>query len=243
MNMKVYDSKENAITTLDQWSATVRRTHWKEGRSAYSLADFILNRNGTAHLESRISSAISQPIILKQGTPEYAAKFDRYGGPARLDIGISGQTISGESLFVGVEAKIDEPFGSETVCEGYRGAIQYLEGNPRSKAASRVEELLSRHLADADQPCESRYADVRYQLLTAASGTVASEADRTILYVAVFKTPLYDQDKGEKNRLDYESFMSLAGAECLLHDHGVCMAHEITLDAQQLICIYEYFDL
>ena len=243
MQMKINDSNGNDIRTLEKWSASVRHAHWREGRSAYSLADFILNRNGTAHLESRISSVLSQPVMLKQGTPEYAAKFDRYRGPARLDIGIFGQTASGESLFVGVEAKVDEPFGSDTVCEKYQEAVEYLNSNPRSKAAARVKELLSRYLADTDEPCESRFADVGYQLLTAAAGTIASEADRTVLYVSVFKTRLYNREKGEENRLDYENFINLAGGECLLLGNEVCLAHEITLDGRRLICIYEYFDV
>ena len=87
MPLKVIDSRGNDITTLEQWSKTVRRSHWKRGRSAYSLADFIMNRNGAAHLESRISSVLSQPVRLEQGTPEYAARFDRYEGPARLGVG------------------------------------------------------------------------------------------------------------------------------------------------------------
>ena len=243
MQMNINDSKGNDIKTLEQWSASVSRAHWVEGRSAYALADFILNRNGAAYLESRISSVLSQPVKLEHGAPEYAAKFDRYGGPARLDIGISGQTASGESLFVGVEAKVDEPFGSETVCERYQEAVEYLKSNPRSKAAARVEELLLRYLADNDVPCESRFADVGYQLLTASAGTVASEADISVFYVMVFKTRLYNGGKGEENRLDYENFINLVGDECLMRDNEVCLAHYITLDGRRLICIYEYFDV
>ena len=243
MQMNINDSEGNDIKTLEQWSASVSRAHWVEGRSAYSLADFILNRNGTAYLESRISSVLSQPVRLEQGAPEYAAKFDRYGGPARLDIGISGHTASGESLFVGGEAKVDEPFGSETVCERYQEAVEYLKSNPRSKAAARVEELLSRYLADNDEPCESRFADVGYQLLTASAGTVASEADISVFYVMVFKTRLYNREKGEENRLDYENFINLVGGECLMRDNEVCLAHDITLDGRRLICIYQYLDV
>ena len=88
-----------------------------------------MNRNGAAHLESRISSVLSQPVTLEQGTPENAASFDRYQGPARIDIGISGGIGSGESLFVGLEAKVDESFGSETVCERYQKAIETLKSN------------------------------------------------------------------------------------------------------------------
>ena len=81
MALRVIDSKANDVTTLEQWSKTVRRSHWKQGRSAYSLADFIMNRQGAAHLESRISSVLSRPVRLKKGTPEYAARFDRYERP------------------------------------------------------------------------------------------------------------------------------------------------------------------
>ena len=176
MALKVHDSKGNDIATLEQWSESVRSSHWRPGRSAYSLADFIMDRNGAAHLESRISSVLSRPVRLERGTPEYAARFDRYRGPARLDIGISGRAVSGESLFVGVEAKVDESFGSETVCERYRDALQTLSGNPRSKAAERVTGLLSRYFADTDEPCESRFAGVGYQLLTATAGTVSAPA-------------------------------------------------------------------
>ena len=178
--LKVNDSKGNDVATMEQWSESVRRSHWKPGRSAYSLADFIMNRNGAAHLESRISSVLSQPIRLEQGTPEYAARFDRCRGPARLDIGISGRTGSGESLFVGAEAKVDESFGSETVCERYQKAIETLNSNPLSKAADRVKNLLSRHFADTDEPCESRFAEVGYQLLTATAGTVAVQVSISI---------------------------------------------------------------
>ena len=249
MPLKVIDSNGNDITTMEQWSESVRPSHWKPGRSAYSLADFIMNRTGATHLESRTSSVLSQPIRLEQGRPEYSAEFDRHGNPARLDIGISGQTGSGESLFVGVEAKVDEPFGSETVCERYQKAIETLNSNPRSKAADRVKGLLSRYLSDTDEPCESRFAEVGYQLLTATAGTIAVQMDASVFYdvyvfyVAVFKTHDYDEEDGRENQLDYENFMNLTGGECLMQDDKGCLAHELTLDGRRLICIYEYFDV
>lgn len=243
MQMKIVGSKGNSITNMEQWSTAVRKSHWKEGRSAYSLADFILNRNGVATLELRISSLLSQKVTFQQGTPEYGATFDRYGGPARHDIGIFGRTNSGRSLYVGVEAKVDEPFGSKTVCERYQEAVEYLNENPRSKAAARVKELLSRYLGDTDEPCESRFADVGYQLLTATAGTIAQQKDVSVFYVSIFRTRDFDEEDGKENQLDYENFINLVGGECLMRDNEVCLAHEITLDGKRLICIYEYFDV
>ena len=242
MPLKVIDSRGNEITTLEQWSKTVRRSHWKPERSAYSLADFIINRNGVAHLESRIGSVLSQPVRLEQGTPEYAARFDRYEGPTRLDLGISGRTESGGSLFVGLEAKVDEPLGSETVCERYQKAIKTLKSNSRSKAAARVKELLSRYFADNDEPCESRFSDVGYQLLTATAGAVAVEADVSVFYVSVFRTLGYNEEHGEKNQLDYGNFLNASGAEALAQNDTGCLVHQLALVGRRLICIYEQLD-
>lgn len=242
MTFKAIDSRGSHITTLEQWRKSVRRSQWKPGRSAYSLADFILNRNGTAQLEERISSILSRPVTLEQGTPEYAARFDRYEGPARLDLGVTGQTASGESLFVGLEAKVDEPFGSETVCERYQKATETLKSNPRSRAAARVRELLSRYFTDDDEPCESRFAGVGYQLLTATAGAVAVEADISVFYVAVFRTRDYDEESGRKNLLDYENLLRVGGGKGLVQYGNGLLAHELTLDGRPLICIYECFD-
>ena len=243
MPLNVIDSRGNELATLEQWSKTVRRSHWKQGRSSYSLADFILNRKGAAHLESRLSPVLSQPVSLEQGTPEYAARFDRYGRPARLDLGVTGRTGSGESLFVGLEAKVDEPFGSETVCQRYQEATQTLKSSSRSKAAARVEELLSRYFADDADPCESRFAGVGYQLLTATAGAVAVEADVSVFYVAVFRTLDYDEDQGRKNQVDYDNFMRVSNGECLIKGDTGLLAHQLTLDEKRLVCIHEYFDV
>ena len=150
---------------------------------------------------------------MEQGTPEYAARFDGYQGPARLDLGISARTGSGQSLFVGLEAKVDEPFGSETVVERYLQALETLRGNPRSRAAARVEELLSRYFGDREEPGQSKFAGIGYQLLTAAAGTVAVGAELSVLYVVVFKNMEYEEEKGIANRIDYDAFMNASGAQ------------------------------
>ena len=50
--------------------------------------------------------------MLDRAISEYEQKFDDFRGRGRIhDLGIFGQTESGKSLFVGVEAKVDEPFG------------------------------------------------------------------------------------------------------------------------------------
>ena len=243
MQMRVADSKGNPISATEQWRSIVGQDQWREGRSAHALADFILNRSGASLVESRISSVVSLPVRLEHGIPERAARFDRYRGPARLDIGISGQIGSGDSLFVGLEAKVDERFGSGTVCERYLDAIKYMERNPRSNAPARIRELLSEYFADTDEPCASRFSGVGYQLLTSAAGTVAFSADVSVFYVAVFRTLEFDEDRGKINQSDYENFVRLAHGERLKTDDEGCLTHALTLRGKPLVCIYEYFDV
>ena len=100
---------------------------------------------------------------------------------------------------------MDERFGSDTVCKRYQRA-NYLEENPRSKAAARVRDLLSQHFGETADPCDSKFSDIRYQLLTSTAGTVAVGADISVFYVMVFETDLYGSEgQGEYARLDHET--------------------------------------
>ena len=242
--MKVADSKGNAITAMDQWSKCIRGSHWKPARSAYSLADFVMNRDGAGILERRISSLLAQPVKLEQATPEYRARFDRYrGNPSNLDLGICGRVGGKASLFVGLEAKVDESFGGETVCQRYLSAINERTKNPRSKAADRVEGLLSNCFSDSTGPCASRFSEVRYQLLTGTAGTAARQTDLAVFYILVFKTHLYDEAKGRDNRLAYEKFIRVTGGKLLTLEQDPCQAHRIKVAGKSLVCIYDYFEV
>ena len=242
--MQIVDYHDRAISTLDEWQEHfVKRTkkpeHWKKGRSAYSLADFILNCNGAAILESRVSSVILQRVAFEWATPEYKAKFDRYRNPSQLDLGIFGRVGTGSSLFVGVEAKVDETFGP-TVSERYRDALKTRQSNPRTKASERVEQLLSQYFSESAPPDDSRFSDIRYQLLTAAAGTVAVPQDLVVLYVLVFKTNSYDPQKGEENYNDYKKFVDCACGKYLTQTGQGVLAYELKLNGKQLVSIHEY---
>ena len=41
--MKVEDSQGNQLTSLDDWKNLHEPVKWKPGRSAYSVAEFIVN--------------------------------------------------------------------------------------------------------------------------------------------------------------------------------------------------------
>ena len=241
MMMIITGPKGNDIRTMREWSECVKPDHWKPGRSAYSLADFIMNRGAAGVLRERISSVLSQPVTLDTGTPENGAKFDSYrGSPSKLDLGIFGRVEGESSLFVGLEAKVDERFG-DTVCKRYQRAVSYLEENPRSKAAARVRDLLSDYFGETAEPCDSRFSDIHYQLLTSTAGTVAAGADIPVFYVMVFETDLYNPERAAENREDYEKFIAATGGRVIAQGEGSFDAYEISVAGNRLICVYDHF--
>ena len=238
--MKIVDYQGSEISTLQEWERHFNSPkHWKKGRSAYSLADFILNSNGAASLESRVSSVLSEEVIFERATPEYLAKFDSYRSPSHLDLGIFGKLASGKGMFVGVEAKVDETFGP-TVSERYRDALKTRQSKPRTKAPDRVEQLLAGYFSESALPDNSRFSDIRYQLLTAAAGTVAVPQDLVVLYVLVFKTNSYDPQKGEENYRDFKKFVDCAGGKLLAQCGQFGLAYELVIDRKRLVAIHEH---
>ena len=250
--MKVVDSKGQGISNLDQWRSrifdgTSKIRHWKKGRSAYSLAEFTMDhRKGALYLEKRISSVLSRDVTLEQATPEYLAKFDTYAGnPSNLDLGITGHVgglNDGSSLFVGVEAKVDEPFGT-TVASRYSSAIKERKAGKNTNAPERVQGLLSKYFSVKDSPDTSRFAGIRYQLLTGTAGTVAAPGKVSVFYIMVFRTSMYDPGKGLANQQDYENFMEATCSKPLVRGGKDFRADELQLGERKLVCVYDCVDL
>ena len=99
--------------------------------------------------------------------------------------------------------------------------------------------MLSRYFSDSDDPRHSKFADVRYQLLTATAGTVAVQRQVSVFYVIVFRTELYDPAKARKNHHDYLRFLDRAGASLLSSPAEGVSAHELTLAGRRLVSLYE----
>jgi len=249
--MRVVDSRGQRISNLVEWQSrifdgTSKEKDWKKGRSAHSLAEFIMDRKGAAYLETRMSSVLSQHVKLEQATPEYLAKFDSYpGNPSNLDLAITGyveRLTLRASLFVGVEAKVDETFGN-TVRSRYSSAIKTREAGNRTNAPERVKGLLSRYFSVHGSPDSSRFAPIRYQLLTGTAGTVAAPGEVSVFYILVFRTSMYDERKGMSNLRDYGSFIEAARGKLLIRDGKDFRADELELDGKRLLCVYDYVDL
>ena len=241
-SMRIEDSNGREIQNLDEWSMIYdkngEKPQWQPGRSAHSVAEFVLNRNGVERFEQRVREVLGQSVKFDRMVPEYEQRFDAYGRGRMHDLGIFGTTEPGQSLFVGVEAKVDETFGA-TVGDSYlKAKAKQIAGTP-TNAPQRIEELLGLHFA---KPDVSMF-DLRYQLLYATVGTLAAGADVSVLYVAVFKTPSYDAAIGASNYDDYLRFIEKIGGQPLSPGGEGVIAHEVTLDGKRLVCVHEYFDM
>ena len=240
--MKIESKDGKVINTLEDWASlydTPQQSHqWKEHRSAYSVADFMLNRNGADRLQRRVSEAVEDSVSFERIVPEYEQRFDSFGRGRVHDLGIFGNTADGRSVFVGVEAKVDESFGP-TVHDSYLQSKANQITGTSTNAPNRIEQLLAMHFSVPDVSM----FDVRYQLLYATAGTLAANAEISVLYVVVFKTPLYDESVGANNYRDYIHFVNKVGGEPVALDDKGAIAHEIMFDDRPLICVHEYFDL
>ena len=227
--MRIETSDGEPLRSLAEWQAVHKPEHWKPGRSAHSVADFIANRNGARRLSQRVSEVLGESVKFHKIIPEHKVKFDQYRNPRVHDLGIYGETESGKSLFVGVEAKVDEPFGNY-VSEEWRKADTPSKRNRISQLCDRFQ----------DGPGISEYDEIRYQLMHGAAGTVEAGADVSVLYIAVFVTDDYDPAKGEANFQDYQTFLNRAGATPNPNPNRdrAYESHTINLSGKTLTTIY-----
>ncbi len=226
------------IRSLADWQALHSAEHWKPGRSAHAVADFVVNRDGATKLARTVAAVLGERVAFREASPELEIRFDRYGKGRFHDLGIRGETESGETLFVGVEAKVDESFGAY-VADEWRNAQRIRERGERTRRPARISELCDRF---QDGPGISEYDEVRYQLMHAAAGTVEAGADLSVLYIAVFATDDYDPAKGEANRQDYRTFIHRAGGTPTPNQTAAAESHNLNLNRKPLTTIYETFD-
>lgn len=240
--MQITDRGGNRIQTMEAWAKLYdnpRSAHqWKEHRSAQTTAEFILRRNGIERLRSRIKEAMQDEVTFENAIPEYEVRFDEFGRGRLHDLAIYGHLSDGRSLFVGVEAKVDEPFGS-VVRDVYLAAKAKQIAGVSTNAPERIENLMRLHFKKPD----ISVFDVRYQLLYATAGTLEAKADVSVLYIVVFKTAMCDETISAENYRDYVSFMQKANATPLKLPSTEATGHRLMVNGKELTCLYEHFDL
>ena len=106
-----------------------------------------------------------------------------------------------------------------------------------------MEDLLSKYFSVSAPPEFSRFADIRYQLLTGTAGTVVTPAVTSTFYILVFRIPMYDSRKDMANQRDYEHFIEAASEKILMRDGEDFKADEILLNGKRLVCVYDHVDI
>lgn len=199
------------IVTLTDWQVLASPmggdSQWRDGRSAKELARYITDSlpQMPKELENLLSD-FSQANSSFDWSAEYVTDFCKYGygkGMGRNHDLI----VYNEDVFLGIEAKADEPFGSKTVAEELKDASDNKK--------MRIEKLSE--LVFGDQA--EHHLHLRYQLLTACAGVLLEAKHRKIqnavMLVLVFlKTgadasgrPYYLEENRERNHKDWTDLL------------------------------------
>ncbi len=232
MKIKYYNKKDE-INTYADWERVFKAAKpkdWKEGRSAQSLAEFMMQENGFESLKQYVGEAIQTPkdeIEIQKVTIEGRIAFDNYNHSREHDLAIEARTKSGKTIFIGVEAKVDESFGSNTI-EQYRKSS--IKKNPNSTVPSRIDGLKEYFPTDK----EKEFENLRYQLATATAGTLrAQTASKTDFDVYVFMVLVFtdncDAKKKEKNKNAFVLFLKAIAAQKLCEGTYKCKSNNKTL--------------
>ena len=229
--MKYY-YKEKEITKKEDWknafcSAYNKKEkedkHWREGRSAECLAEDFMGENATGKetmIEMVRLCLNSHNISLEKACIEHASKFDEYKRPRMQDLAIWGRSDK-KNIFIGIEAKVDEKFGSKSLSE-QRKYVNNLK--TKTDAGKRLDKLIKDFL---DEKKEEENKSLRYQLLYYLAGSIREpNTDVIFLPVIVYKTRaskfnLYSKKLGDKNYNDYVNFMKALEFEILDEIHKI----------------------
>jgi hypothetical protein len=163
--MDVYDDRDKPISSLKEWKEYLFRRNkqkdWKDERSAKTLAEFILLHEGTEKIKQLISRAVEEEVALFRAIPERVVRFDNYQHGREHDLAIYGQTKStGRTIFIGLQAKEDEPFGN-TISQAYLDAKSDKLSGKSTEKDLRIESLLKLHFRSV----KPSHFNLRYQLL------------------------------------------------------------------------------
>lgn len=152
---------------------------WKNGRSAKELARFATDPSFSDFIESVLKNAgIGEQDFICE--PEAETPFERQDAE-KIDMGINGPRnhdllMLGKTCVIGVEAKVSEKFGNNTVQEEWEKAK--TQNKKEKRIPGLIEFLSNGKYKDYESTPES-IKSLQYQLLTATVGTVL-EAKRKL---------------------------------------------------------------
>lgn len=199
------------IRTLKEWrqhAPPQRKNQWAPARSAMCMAKAWLESAPPASVRGLLESHAEFDRLEFAGAeaePECEIHFDGYGGPRHADLAFLLRDSRGV-ITVTVEGKADEPFGSYAA-DVLGDPVDRGLGRP-SNGVRRVQalaaSLLPPRTPGPGRPTLPPLRKLRYQLMTAAAGSLAyaakSNAERTVLIIEEFVTGQTEDRLHERNR-------------------------------------------
>lgn len=215
--------KDNqVIASIADWKRLAppkSHVQWVEGRSAFELARAWCG-SGRPEMPATLRSLLdsreeTRGLSVDLAIPEHRIAFDSHGGESRnADLAFVGRTAL-STIAVTIEAKADETFGA-TIAETAADTLERLVENPLSHGLLRLRDLVIA-LMPKRQKAQPKLGTIRYQLLTAAAGTLAYAsqvgASTAVLIVHEFVTDKTVDDKHRQNEEDYRAFLHRLGGQ------------------------------
>ena len=200
--MKIKISKNNnIITTVEEWyqfaPPKAKGKHWKDGRSAKSLAQFMTDKNQVKKLEDILVELKYNTNGVISCTPEANTVLPCKGNGRNHDL-----LMIGEDFVVGIEAKVSEPFGEEISTE-----LIEASDNKKGRIDKLANELFGCKINEVKDGLE-----LRYQLLTGVYGTLLeaenNKKSKALFLVIVFTDGITREDENAVNRNndDFKNF-------------------------------------
>ena len=204
--MKIKISKNNIITTVEEWyqfaPPKAKGKHWKDGRSAKSLAQFMTDKNQVKKLEDILVELKYDTNGVISCTPEANTVLPCKGNGRNHDL-----LMIGEDFVVGIEAKVSEPFGEEISTE-----LIEASDNKKNRIYTLANELFGCKINEVKDGLE-----LRYQLLTGVYGTLReakkNKKSKALFLVIVFTDGITREDENAVNRNndDFKNFCQQIG--------------------------------
>ncbi len=241
--MKYYYDKQE-IRNIEEWKKAFCASysgkdddyHWQPGRSGERLAnDFIESEAcGEETMTKMVSNFMhTNDVSLNEAFIEHGSKFDDYSRRRMQDLAIFG-SAKGKSIFIGIEAKVDESFGSYTVSGQRNNVTKMLSDGVNTDAGLRLDKLV----IDFLEGDETKYGRLRYQLLYYLAGSFREAAEVIFMPVIVYKTTGvdYHESKGAANQRAYKRFMENLGFKAMdeMISGNIVMAYHKVVSAPDL---------
>jgi hypothetical protein len=153
------------------------------------------------------SHSATAGLVLIEGWPEFVTALPERGEGRNHDLLLSG-SHGGSGVVVSIEAKVDEQYG-ECIGDYWQRAHNSMKP---TRAPERIEALLSIVFGANARPDTEPWSTLRYQLLTAVSGTAIEAARRevgkAVVIVHEILTESADAIKVARNAQDFSDFVS-----------------------------------